>query len=267
MRSMRSGNPTLREATFEQYRGYESSTTMTLGGTVNKTFMLLLFLAATASFSWNLTGDWREAVAAAEGGASSAAAAEGVVDPFTLMFGGVGLGLIFLLATVFKPNWSPVTAPLYALSEGVMLGAISALAELQFPGIAFQATCMTFCTLFGLLVAYKSGLIRATENFKLGLFAAMSGIIMIYIVTWIVSLCGGSMPFIHSSGMVGIGFSAVVVVIAALNLVLDFDFIEHGVEIGAPKYMEWYGAFGLMVTLIWLYIEILHLLMKLNRRS
>lgn len=264
--TMRSANPTLKESTFEQYRGYESSTTMTLGGTVNKTFMLLLFLAATASFSWNLTGDWRESVAAAEGAASSAAA-EGGVHPGALMFGGLILGLIFALATVFKPHWSPVTAPLYALSEGVMLGALSALAELQFPGIAFQATCMTFCTLFGLLVAYKSGLIRATENFKLGLFAATSGIFMIYMVTWIVGLFGGSMPFIHSSGAMGIGFSAVVVVIAALNLVMDFDFIERGAEIGAPKHMEWYGAFGLMVTLIWLYIEILHLLMKLNRRG
>ena len=174
---------------------------------------------------------------------------------------------IFALATIFKKNWAPVTAPLYALSEGFMLGAISALAELKFPGIAFQATCMTFCTLFGLLVAYKSGLIRATENFKLGLFAAMSGIFMIYMVTWIVGLFGGSMPFIHSSGAMGIGFSAVVVVIAALNLVMDFDFIEHGAEIGAPKYMEWYGAFGLMVTLIWLYLEILRLLMKVNSNS
>ena len=251
MRSMRSGNPTLREATFEQYRGYESSSTMTLGGTVNKTFMLLLFVAATASFSWNLTGG----------------TAGGGVHPGVLMVGGSILGLIFALATIFKKNWAPVTAPLYALSEGFMLGAISALAELQFPGIAFQATCMTFCTLFGLLVAYKSGLIRATENFKLGLFAATSGIFMIYMVTWIVGLFGGSMPFIHSSGAMGIGFSAVVVVIAALNLVMDFDFIEHGAEIGAPKYMEWYGAFGLMVTLIWLYLEILRLLMKTQSRK
>ena len=251
MRSMRSGNPTLREATFEQYRGYESSSTMTLGGTVNKTFMLLLFVAATASFSWNLTGG----------------TAGGGVHPGVLMVGGSILGLIFALATIFKKNWAPVTAPLYALSEGFMLGAISALAELQFPGIAFQATCMTFCTLFGLLVAYKSGLIRATENFKLGLFAATSGIFMIYMVTGIVRLFGGSMPFIHSSGAMGIGFSAVVVVIAALNLVMDFDFIEHGAEIGAPKYMEWYGAFGLMVTLIWLYLEILRLLMKTQSRK
>ena len=263
---MRSGNPTLREATFEQYRGYESSSTMTLGGTVNKTFMLLLFVAATASYSWNLTGDWRAGIEAA-GGAGSVSTAGGGVHPGVLMVGGSILGLIFAVATIFKKNWAPVTAPLYALSEGFMLGAISALAELKFPGIAFQATCMTFCTLFGLLLAYKSGLIRATENFKLGLFAAMSGIFMIYLVTWIVGFFGGSMPFIHSSGAMGIGFSAVVVVIAALNLVMDFDFIEHGAEIGAPKYMEWYGAFGLMVTLIWLYLEILRLLIKLNSNS
>ena len=258
---MRSGNPTLREATFEQYRGYESSSTMTLGGTVNKTFMLLLFVAATASYSWNLTGDWRAGIEAA-GGAGSVSTAGGGVHPGVLMGGGSILGLIFAVATIFKKNWAPVTAPLYALSEGFMLGAISALAELKVPGVAFQATCMTFCTLFGLLLAYKSGLIRATENFKLGLFAAMSGIFMIYLVTWIVGLTP-----IHDAGAMGIGFSAVVVVIAALNLVMDFDFIEHGAEIGAPKYMEWYGAFGLMVTLIWLYLEILRLLMKTQSRK
>ena len=123
---MRSGNPTLREATFEQYRGYESSSTMTLGGTVNKTFMLLLFVAATASYSWNLTGDWRAGIEAA-GGAGSASTAGGGVHPGVLMGGGSILGLIFALATIFKKNWAPVTAPLYALSEGFMLGAISAL--------------------------------------------------------------------------------------------------------------------------------------------
>ncbi|GIS59741.1 MAG: membrane protein [Planctomycetaceae bacterium] len=226
--------------------------------------MLLLFVAATASYSWNLTGDWRAGIEAA-GGAGSVSTAGGGVHPGVLMGGGSILGLIFAVATIFKKNWAPVTAPLYALSEGFMLGAISALAELKFPGIAFQATCMTFCTLFGLLLAYKSGLIRATENFKLGLFAAMSGIFMIYLVTWIVGLFGGSMPFIHSSGAMGIGFSAVVVVIAALNLVMDFDFIEHGAEIGPRS--TWSGTgrsdYG---DAIWLYLEILRLLMKTQSR-
>ena len=163
---------------------------------------------------------------------------------------------------------SPVTAPLYALSEGFFLGALSALADLMYPGIAFQAACLTFCTLGGLLAAYKSGLIRATENFKLGVTAATTGIFLVYVVSMIVNMVGGAgtMPYIHGAGIVGIGFSLFVVVIASLNLVLDFDFIEQGAECRAPKYMEWYGAFGLMVTLVWLYIEILHLLMKLNSR-
>ena len=266
---MRSANPTLKASTFEQYRGLEQSTTMTIGGTVNKTFILLLFLAATASFSWNLTANWRAELAAAEAGGETTATsvASAGVHPGVLIIGGMIAGFIFAIATIFKPSWSAVTAPLYALSEGVFLGALSALADLMYPNIAFQAACLTFCTLGGLLAAYKSGLIRATENFKLGMFAAMSGLMLIYVATFIVGLCGGSMPYIHDSGVVGIGFSLFIVVIASLNLVLDFDFIEHGAEVGAPKQMEWYGAFGLMVTLVWLYIAILQLLMKLNSRD
>ena len=265
---MRSANPTLKTSTFEQYRGLEQSATMTIGGTVNKTFILLLFLAATASFSWNLTANWRAELAAEAGGeAAATSVASAGVHPGVLIIGGIIAGLIFAIATIFKPSWSAVTAPLYALSEGVFLGALSALADLMYPNIAFQAACLTFCTLGGLLAAYKSGLIRATENFKLGMFAAMSGLMLIYVATFIVGLCGGSMPYIHDSGVVGIGFSLFIVVIASLNLVLDFDFIEHGAEVGAPKQMEWYGAFGLMVTLVWLYIEILHLLMKLYSRD
>lgn len=261
---MRSANPTLKASTFEQYGSVEQSTAMTISGTVNKTFLLLLFLVATASYAWNLTGDWRAALA--EPDSSSAA---GGVHPGVLCVGGMIAGLIFALATVFKPTWAPVTAPLYALSEGVFLGAISALADLMYPGVAFQAACLTFCTLGGLLAAYKSGLIRATENFKLGVTAATMGICMIYLVSMVVNMVGGAgtMPYIHGGSWVSIGFSLFVVVIASLNLVLDFDFIEQGAEKRAPKYMEWYGAFGLIVTLIWLYIEILHLLMKLKSRN
>jgi len=261
---MRSANPTLKASTFERYGSVEQSTAMTISGTVNKTFLLLLFLVATASYAWNLTGDWRAALIA-EPDPSSAA---GGVHPGVLCVGGMIAGLIFALATMFKPTWAPVTAPLYALSEGVFLGAISALADLMYPGVAFQAACLTFCTLGGLLAAYKSGLIRATENFKLGVTAATMGICMIYLVSMVVNMVGGAgtMPYIHGGSWVSIGFSLFVVVIASLNLVLDFDFIEQGAEKRAPKYMEWYGAFGLMVTLIWLYIEILHLLMKLNSR-
>ena len=267
---MRSANPTLKASTFEQYRGFAQSATMTISGTVNKTFILLLFLAASASFSWNLTAKWRDAVAAAAAAEASGgtAATSSALHPGLLIVGGVIVGLIFAMATIFKPTWSPVTAPLYALSEGVFLGAVSALAEWLHPGVAFQAACLTFCTLGGLLAAYKSGLIRATENFKLGVFAATMGICLVYVVSLVVNMVGGqgTMPYIHGAGPIGIGFSLFVVVIASLNLVLDFDFIEQGAECGAPKHMEWYGAFGLMVTLVWLYIEILHLLLKLYSR-
>ena len=176
-------------------------------------------------------------------------------------------GFVAALVTVFKKEWAPVTAPLYALVEGFFLGAISAMYNFMYEGIVLQAVMLTFGTLFALLFAYRSGLIKATENFKLGVVAATGGIALVYLATIVLGFFGVSIPLIHESGLVGIGFSLFVVVIAALNLVLDFDFIETGVEQGAPKYMEWYGAFGLMVTLVWLYIEFLRLLSKLQSRN
>ena len=170
------------------------------------------------------------------------------------------------LITVFKKTAAPITAPIYAAIEGILLGMLSAFYEMQFPGLVFQAILLTFGTLFALLMAYRSGVIKATENFKLGVFAATGGIGLIYLTTFILSFFGLSIPYIHGSGTIGILFSLFVVVIAALNLVLDFDFIERGAERGAPKYMEWYAAFGLLVTLIWLYIEMLRLLSKLRSR-
>jgi uncharacterized YccA/Bax inhibitor family protein len=156
---------------------------------------------------------------------------------------------------------------LYAILEGLFIGGLSAMYELQFKGIVMQAALLTFSVLFALLGAYRCGFIRVTENFKLGLFAATGAIALVYLLNIVLRLFGMSIPFIHESGLLGIGFSVVVVVIAALNLVLDFDFIENGAAVGAPKYMEWYGAFGLMVTLVWLYVEILRLLSKLARRD
>jgi uncharacterized YccA/Bax inhibitor family protein len=170
------------------------------------------------------------------------------------------------LITVFKKEWSPVTAPLYCVLEGLFLGIISAIFEQMFPGIVLQAVLLTFGTLATLLLAYQSGLIKATENFKLGVTAATGGIMMIYLINFAMSFFGSGIPYIHESGTFGILFSLFVVVIAALNLVLDFDFIENGVEQKAPKYMEWYAAFGLLVTLIWLYLEILRLLAKMRSR-
>ncbi|MCH2091124.1 MAG: Bax inhibitor-1/YccA family protein [Pseudoxanthomonas sp.] len=257
---MRSGNPALKESTFLDLGSgtvvSRDAGAMTLNGTVNKTGILLLLSVLTAAFAWT-----QSVVTGPDG---TAMVAPGVT---IYALGGAIGGFILAMVTVFKKTWSPVTAPLYALVEGFFLGAISAVFELKYPGIVFQAVVMTFGTLGALLAAYRSGLIRATENFKLGVVAATGGIALVYLVSMGLRLFGKDIPLIHESGLVGIGFSLFVVVIAALNLVLDFDFIESGVEAGAPKYMEWYGAFGLMVTLVWLYIEFLRLLAKLQSRD
>jgi uncharacterized YccA/Bax inhibitor family protein len=224
---------------------------MTLTGTVNKTGLLLLLCVITATFAWS----------------QIQFTADGAVGAGPYVWGGAIGGLVLALATTFKPTWAPVTAPLYALVEGFFLGAISAMYNHLYEGIVLQAVMLTFGTMFALLFAYRSGLIRATENFKLGVVAATGGIALLYLVTMGLGMFGIRIPYIHESGLIGIGFSLFVVVIAALNLVLDFDFIESGVEQNAPKYMEWYGAFGLMVTLVWLYVEFLRLLAKLQSRD
>lgn len=249
---MRSGNPALKDSTFLDLnsgtvvRG--AGTAMTLNGTVNKTAFLLVLTLAGALYTWNL----------ASNGAAN-------LMPYILV-GALG-GFVVAMVTIFKKTWAPVTAPLYAGLEGVFIGAVSAMFELKFPGIVMQAVGLTFGTLAAMLMAYRSGLIKATENFKLGVVAATGGIAILYLVNIAMGFFGTSMPFIHDSGWLGIAFSGFVVVIAALNLVLDFDFIEKGVEHGTPKYMEWYAAFGLLVTLVWLYLEILRLLSKLQSRN
>lgn len=246
---MRTGNPTLTAETFARAgRAIDSTQAMTIQGTVNKTGILLILVLVTAGYTWHL---------AFTSGAQA-------VTPY--LWGGAIGGLVFALATAFRPTWAMVTAPAYALLEGLFLGGISAFFEAMYPGIVLQAVGLTFGTLFALLVAYKSGLIKATENFKLGIVAATGGIFLVYMATMLLGFFGVQIPYIHGSGPIGIAFSGFVVVIAALNLVLDFDFIESGAERGAPRHMEWYAAFGLMVTLIWLYIEILRLLAKLRDR-
>ena len=239
--SMRSGNPALSAKTFKNAVG-TGTEKMTIGGTVNKTAMSLLLLMATASYTWTNP------------------------SPALMMFGLFG-GLIMAIITIFKKTWAPYTVSGYALLKGLALGGISRFFEMQYPGIVSQAVFLTFGILADLLLAYKSGLIKATENFKLGVVAATGGIFFLYLISWIMSMFGGSIGFIHNNDTFGILFSLGVVVIASLNLVLDFDFIEEGAEMGAPKYMEWYGAFGLLVTLIWLYLEILRLLVKLYSRK
>jgi uncharacterized YccA/Bax inhibitor family protein len=160
-----------------------------------------------------------------------------------------------------------VTSPIYALLEGLALGGISAVFELRYPGIGIQAVSLTFGTLFVLLLAYSSGWIKVTEKFRLGIVAATGGIAVFYLLQMLLGFFGVHFTMINGSGLIGIGFSLIVVAIASLNLVLDFDFIEQGVKAGAPKYMEWYGAFGIMVTLVWLYLEILRLLSKMRSRN
>lgn len=258
MAIMRSGNPALSEKTFldlgsgSVVRG--DAGTMTLNGTVNKTALLLVITLAGALFSWS------------QFSAAMGAGNPGAIMPY--VWGGAIGGFVVALITIFKKEWSPVTAPLYAALEGLFLGAISAMFELRYPGIVTQAVLATFGTLAALLMAYRSGLIKATENFKLGVVAATGGIALMYLAQIGMNLFGfQGMSFINGSSALGIGFSVVVVIVAALNLVLDFDFIEQGVERGAPKFMEWYAAFGLLVTLVWLYLEMLRLLSKLQSRN
>ena len=236
--AFRSGNPSLNKNTFKSF-SITAENQMTLDGTVNKTGISLLLLMFTATYTWNSP------------------------SLGLMALGGIG-GFIVGILTHFKRHLSAITVPIYAALEGLLLGGISTMFEQLYPGIVSQAIFITFGILASLLIAYKSGLIKPTENFKLGVAAATGGIAFIYMISWIMSFWGGSIPLIHSSSTFGIVFSVGVIIIAALNLVLDFDFIEQGVEMGAPKYMEWYGAFGLMVTLIWLYLEILRLLAKLN---
>ncbi len=258
MAIMRSGNPALSDKTFLDLgsgtvvRG--DSGAMTLNGTVNKTALLLVLTLAGALFSW------------AQFSAAMDAGNPGAIMPY--VWGGAIGGFVVALITIFKKTWSPYTAPLYAILEGLFLGAISAMFELRFPGIVTQAVIGTFGTLAVLLMAYRSGLIKVSEKFKLGVVAATGGIALLYLAQIGMNLFGfQGMGFISGSSPLGIGFSVVVVIVAAMNLVLDFDFIERGVQQGAPKYMEWYGAFGLLVTLVWLYLEILRLLSKLQSRN
>ena len=235
----RSGNPAFTR-NFDNTGAIPQSERMTLDGAVNKTAILLSICFGGAFIGWNMPA---------------------------LAMPGLIIGTILAFVTIFRnPAKAGTTAPFYAGFEGIALGGITVFAEAQYPGIGIQAIGLTFGILASLLFCYKSGIIKPTENFRLMIFSATMGIAILYLVSFIMSFFGSGIGFIHSNGMFGIGFSLFVVGIAALNLVLDFDFIEEGAEQGLPKYMEWYGAFSLMVTLVWLYIEILRLLMKLRSR-
>ncbi len=248
---MRTSNPTLNDRVFRgQPMAYGEA--MTVQGTVNKTGILLLLVMVTAAFAWHT------------------AYSGNVLAVMPLMWIGLIGGMIAAFVTMFKMDWAPVTAPIYALFEGLALGGISAVFDMRFHGIAFEAVCLTFGVMFVLLLIYKSGMIRVTQKFRMGVFAATGAIMLFYLVEMVLGFFHvglGPMNAVNGSGVIGIGFSLLVVGIASLNLVLDFDFIDRGAQMGAPKYMEWYGAFGLMVTLVWLYLEILNLLAKLQSRD
>jgi len=245
---MRTSNPAFGRNTFTGVQaGYGEA--MTVNGVIHRTGILLLCVLATALWTWSRFFDTND---------------PSVVGPYVAI-GGIG-GFIVAMVTVFKKEWSPVTAPIYALLEGLVLGGLSAMFEKAYNGITVEAVALTFGTCFCLLLAYRSGLIRATHKFTLGVVAATGGIALVYIASMVLGLFHIQIPYIFGNSPIGILFSVFVVIIAALNLILDFSFIEQGAAQGAPKYMEWYAAFGLMVTLIWLYLEILRLLSKVRSR-
>lgn len=241
-----SNNPVLKQSIFDK-APHIAGETMTIRGTVNKMSFMLLMLMAAAVFSW---GEFYRN--------------SGSVLP--LAFGGAIGGFILALVIIFKKEWSAYLAPAYAIAEGLFLGAISAMFEAKWPGIVMQSVGLTFGTFIAMLILYRTGVIRATERFKSIVMTATLGIGIFYLIAIVLRMFNIEMPLIHSSGTFGIIFSLVVVAIAALNLIMDFDMIEQGALQGAPKYFEWYASFGLMVTLVWLYLEILRLMSKLNRR-
>ena len=255
MNISKSSNPVFKEQVFS--KGYTStSEVMTVSGTINKTALMLLLVVAGALFTWNKFFD---AIAI------NPEAGIAAVGPW-LAIGGIG-GIIAALVTIFRPQNSGVSAPIYALFEGLLLGGLSAVFESMYPNIVMRAVALTLAVFFSMLFLYRSGIIKVTKKFMMGVFAATAGIAIVYLVSFIGSFFGMNSSFLHGNSNLSIGISLVVIVVAALNLVLDFNFIEKASQSGAPKYMEWYGAFGLMVTLIWLYLEILRLLAKLASRK
>jgi uncharacterized YccA/Bax inhibitor family protein len=252
------GNPAFRNEAFPGYTqvfGHDGSAVrsnvMTVQGTVGKTSLLLAILSATAIWSW-------------------VAASQGQVQP-GLFIGALVGGLVLAFVTIFKPTLAPWTAPLYAAFEGVVLGLISYMIEHSgirgaYPGIALQAVTLTFGVLLVMLMLYTSRVIVVTDRLRMGIVAATGALCLVYVGSFLLSLCGVPVPFLRNSSLLGIGISLFVVGLAAFNLLLDFDFIDRAAQRGAPKVMEWYGAFGLIVTLVWLYLEILRLLQQLQSR-
>ena len=247
---METSNPVLNQRAFLKARNIgNAQKQMSISGVVNRTLLLLGIMLFSATYMW---------------GSLLSVENVAIMQPWLISSAIVGFVLAIIIS--FKVNLAPYLAPIYALVQGIFLGLISFFFEQMYPGIVLQAVGLTASVLFTMLLAYKTGVLRATARFKTGVFAATSGIALFYFASIILSMFGMPITFIYSNGLLGIGFSLFVVVIAALNLVLDFDFIERQTHRGAPKVMEWYASFALMVTLIWLYLEILRLLAKLRKR-
>ena len=251
MNLFKSGNPTLTEKIFSKSSTDTQVGVMSVRGTINKFGFLFLMVLASAAFVWHAYYQGQN------------------VMPY--LWGGMIGGLILALVIIFKRSWAGFLAPLYGLVEGLFIGAISAIINEAFiesyPGIIMQAVALTFGTAISMFLLYNFGVIKATERFKSIIFTATAGIGIFYLIALGLRMFGIDIPFLHEGGIMGIGFSLFVIAIAALNLIIDFDMIEKGAEMGAPKYMEWYCAFGLLVTIVWLYIEILRLLSKLGSRN
>ena len=246
---MRTSNPALKENRLTAISVAAGQPAMTLQGTATRSLLLLLLAVFSASFTWHevATGN------------------TGIVGP-ALLVGGLG-GFIVAMVAIFKPTTSPWSAPLYAVLEGLLLGGISALYDARFQGLPMQAVGLTFGVFLALLVLYRTRVIQATERFRTGVIAATAGIAILYFLSFVLRFFGVTMPFLHDSSAMSIVISLVIVGVAALNLILDFDLVERGVAARAPKYMEWYAAFGLLVTLVWLYLELLRLLSKIQGRQ
>jgi uncharacterized YccA/Bax inhibitor family protein len=245
---MRTNNPALQERRFAETVAV-GQPAMTLQGTATRSLLLVLLAAFSAAFTWHevATGN------------------TGILGPAVLV-GGIG-GFIVALVTIFKPTMSPWSAPLYAVLEGLLLGGISAIYDQRFQGLPMQAVGLTFGVFIAMLVLYRTGVLQATDRFRRGVVAATAGIAVMYLLSFVLHFFGVQMPFLHDSSPLSIGISLVIVGVAAMNLILDFDLVERGVALRAPKYMEWYAAFGLLVTLVWLYLELLRLLSKLQGRG
>lgn len=251
----RSSNPALRAIARNGLpQAAAGETPMTVGGTVNRAIAMIALVVIAAAWVWS-----RYAAALPEGAGAAAGAVSGY------LIGGIVIGLVLALATAFKPGWARITAPLYALAEGLFIGAVSAIFNARYPGIVLEAVGLTFAVMIGMLVLYRTGLVKVTPKLRRGIMAATFGVLLFYGATWFASMFGADTAMLFGHTKLSIIISLVIVAIAAFNLVLDFDFVDRGAEAGLPRQYEWYGAFALTVTLVWLYLEILRLLAAARR--